>query len=259
MPGFVRVPKKLYAGDFSDVVIPSVGVNGYAAVWNNTNQRAEWTALGTAAALNTGTGTSNVVQYTAANEITASARVITPVVRVPTDTITSFKIQNAAGTSDVFWIDSTNKTVNAMNSMKLFAAASLGTTVTFSSNGGSATGFFELDLTGNMVFRQAQGSMYYDYYNTIIFRRVASSYGTRATLSNTAFDVTGNVTASDRIAVGTTTPTAFVDVAASTTTYAALRLRSGTAPTAPNDGDIWFDGTNLKMRVSGTTKTFTLV
>lgn len=40
---------------------------------------------------------------------------------------------------------------------------------------------------------------------------------------------------------------------------ASLRIRSGTAPTTPNDGDIWFDGTDIKMRIGGVTKTFTLV
>jgi hypothetical protein len=54
------------------------------------------------------------------------------------------------------------------------------------------------------------------------------------------------------------TPTALLDIGASTTARSALRLRSGTAPTAPNDGDIWFDGTNIKMRIGGVTKTFTL-
>lgn len=53
-------------------------------------------------------------------------------------------------------------------------------------------------------------------------------------------------------------PTAILDLAAATTLVASLRIRSGTAPSAPNDGDIWFDGTNIKMRVGGVTKTFTL-
>lgn len=56
----------------------------------------------------------------------------------------------------------------------------------------------------------------------------------------------------------------------STTTYAvtppaiagksSLRIlsSSGTAPTSPVDGDMWYDGTNVKFRVGGTTKTFTL-
>ena len=56
-----------------------------------------------------------------------------------------------------------------------------------------------------------------------------------------------------------TVATAQADLGASTTAAASLRIRSGVAPTAPNDGDIWFDGTNLKMRVAGVTKTFTLV
>jgi hypothetical protein len=55
------------------------------------------------------------------------------------------------------------------------------------------------------------------------------------------------------------TPTALLDIGASTTARSALRLRSGTAPTSPNDGDIFFDGTNLKMRIGGVTKTFTII
>ena len=54
-------------------------------------------------------------------------------------------------------------------------------------------------------------------------------------------------------------PTANVDIASSSTARASLRIRSGTAPTSPNDGDIWFDGTDIKMRIGGVTKTFTLV
>lgn len=59
-------------------------------------------------------------------------------------------------------------------------------------------------------------------------------------------------------AFGQTSATALVDLAGSSTTRAPLRLRSGTAPSSPNDGDIWFDGTDIKMRISGATKTFNL-
>lgn len=58
---------------------------------------------------------------------------------------------------------------------------------------------------------------------------------------------------------GQTTPTARVDASASTTAIASIRIRPGTAPTTPNDGDIWYDGTNLKMQIAGAVKTFTLV
>ena len=47
--------------------------------------------------------------------------------------------------------------------------------------------------------------------------------------------------------------------AASTTTQASLNIPAGTAPTSPSNGDIWFDGTNLKIRIGGATKTFTVV
>jgi hypothetical protein len=56
-----------------------------------------------------------------------------------------------------------------------------------------------------------------------------------------------------------TSGTALLDLDVSTTARASLRIRSGTAPTSPNDGDIWFDGTDIKMRIGGVTKTFTLI
>jgi hypothetical protein len=46
---------------------------------------------------------------------------------------------------------------------------------------------------------------------------------------------------------------------AATTAKASLRIPSGTAPTSPVNGDIWFDGTDIKMRIGGVTKTFTLL
>ncbi len=46
--------------------------------------------------------------------------------------------------------------------------------------------------------------------------------------------------------------------AAGTTTEAQINLASSTAPTSPNNGDIWFDGSALKIRISGATKTFTV-
>ena len=64
---------------------------------------------------------------------------------------------------------------------------------------------------------------------------------------------------SGNVGIANATPTAALDTPASTTARATMRIRSGVAPTTPNDGDIWFDGTNLKMRIGGVTKTFTLI
>lgn len=63
---------------------------------------------------------------------------------------------------------------------------------------------------------------------------------------------------SGRIGIGVTVPTGFIDIRASTTGTAHIRLRTGVAPTTPNDGDIWFDGTSLKIRIGGVTRTFTV-
>lgn len=54
---------------------------------------------------------------------------------------------------------------------------------------------------------------------------------------------------------------ALLHLGAAATGYASLNIKSsaGTAPSAPADGDIWYDGTNIKIRVGATTKTFTLV
>jgi hypothetical protein len=43
--------------------------------------------------------------------------------------------------------------------------------------------------------------------------------------------------------------------AASTTSAASLNIPSGTAPTSPSDGDMWYDGTHLYIRIGSTTTT----
>jgi hypothetical protein len=61
------------------------------------------------------------------------------------------------------------------------------------------------------------------------------------------------------LCIGVTSGGDFLNIAASTTAKAQINLAAGTAPTTPNNGDIWFDGTNLKMQIGGVTKTFTLL
>ena len=61
------------------------------------------------------------------------------------------------------------------------------------------------------------------------------------------------------VGIGTASPTAALHLPTSTTARASLNITSGTAPTSPNNGDIWFDGTDIKMQIGGVTKTFTLV
>jgi len=78
--------------------------------------------------------------------------------------------------------------------------------------------------------------------------------------------------ASGRVGVNTTSESTFtfdvngtarvsgkLSLTAGTTAASQINLASSTAPTSPVNGDIWFDGTDLKMRIGGVTKTFTLI
>ena len=79
-------------------------------------------------------------------------------------------------------------------------------------------------------------------------------YGNTATLSSSGFlwTVGGTTIASlnsTGLSVGNsaTTATAFADIGASTTSQASLRIRSGSAPTSPNNGDVWNDSTQKSL------------
>jgi hypothetical protein len=50
-----------------------------------------------------------------------------------------------------------------------------------------------------------------------------------------------------------------LSLSAGTTSNAQINLASSTAPTSPNNGDIWFDGSDLKIRVGGLTRTIVLL
>ncbi len=63
-----------------------------------------------------------------------------------------------------------------------------------------------------------------------------------------------NVLGSFRVG-DSTTPTAYLDVKASTTSRASIRIRVGVDPASLNDGDVWNDGTDLFFRKGGATYT----
>lgn len=49
-----------------------------------------------------------------------------------------------------------------------------------------------------------------------------------------------------------------VTTPASASGGAGFNIQAGSAPTSPNNGDMWQDGTNVKIRIGGVTKTFTI-
>ena len=68
---------------------------------------------------------------------------------------------------------------------------------------------------------------------------------------------TGMYASSGLIGFGISGPTAVLHLAPSSTAAANLRFdpTSPAGPSSPNDGDMWYDGTNLKFRQGGTTHT----
>lgn len=68
----------------------------------------------------------------------------------------------------------------------------------------------------------------------------------------------GGVIIKDSIAVTDTLGNTFLNIGASTTTKSHINLTAGVAPTSPVDGDVWYDGTALKIRIGTTTKTVTV-
>ena len=56
----------------------------------------------------------------------------------------------------------------------------------------------------------------------------------------------------NRVGIGNASPTAYLDIKASDSAAASLRINSGTAPATPNDGDMWYDGTHLYFHDSST-------
>ena len=85
---------------------------------------------------------------------------------------------------------------------------------------------------------------YYDGTNSYFFRVfAANNENVRVHSNGTSWLAGGNIGIGQSSGI-----TALLDLAASTTARASLRVRAGTAPTTPNDGDIWYaTGDRLKF------------
>jgi hypothetical protein len=123
----------------------------------------------------------------------------------------------------------------------------------------TSTAANELDLLDiNPTLTSVRGTVYG------VRSRLASSPTGGGTAWNLYIKSDAGTTAQNYIdgntGIGTTTVTAaFLTIAAGTTAKSQINFISSTAPSSPNNGDFWFDGTDVKIRVGGVTKTFTLV
>ena len=121
--------------------------------------------------------------------------------------------------------------------------------------------------TNNIVIgRTAGNSLSTGSYNIIIgYNSQVNSATTSYQMSlgnmiyGASLDGSDTTISTGGIGIAVKVPTSRCDFIGSSTSRASMRILSGTAPTSPNDGDIWYDGTDIKMRIAGATKAFVLV
>lgn len=90
-----------------------------------------------------------------------------------------------------------------------------GAGIQFSSAGGVKNGLFQLDSGGNMVFRQSQSDMYFDYYNRLFFR------------SNSGASIQAVLTNDGNVGIGEPYPNKNLVIKGTTNAYVALRSAAG--------------------------------
>lgn len=90
-----------------------------------------------------------------------------------------------------------------------------GAGIQFSSAGGVKNGLFQLDSGGNMVFRQSQASMYFDYYDKLFFS------------SNSGASIQAVLTNDGNLGIGEPYPNKNLVIKGTTNAYVALRSAAG--------------------------------
>lgn len=207
--------------------------------------------------------------YDGSGIATLSTALVVSEHRPPSNSSLAWKVANAEGTLNFLAIDTINKRV-AINSSPAHASLlvtrqDFGSGIRIESNG-YTTNAIEGTISGSVRF-----SISYDgRFNTSIGSKAAPAYsffgdsdtglyapGSDQLALSAGGDPNVWVTTSG-VALGhhaVISPTAKCDVAGSTTSHASLRLRDGVDPISPNDGDIWQDGTDVKVRVGGITYT----
>jgi len=148
-----------------------------------------------------------------------------------------------------------------------FGNENLSTTGTFSSGAATVIGGITLSTTGRRIIAENDGQELFFAGGDATNKggNLTLYSGSHATLAN---DIRFRASATtvyyyDHSATSHTfTGTLGVSggktsLAASTTARATLNIPSGTAPTSPTNGDIWSDGSDLLVRLGGTTYTLT--
>lgn len=122
-------------------------------------------------------------------------------------------------------------------------------TLTFTGLGAAIISRTSSSATARFQIQNSSGVAIADWYSTPADNGQHFNNAASGGTPYTAFEIAGTAvlySTANGASIGTAAAsTAILDLAASTTTRASLRIRSGVAPTTPNAGDIWFDGTHF--------------
>lgn len=194
-----------------------------------TNYLPKWVAPGTSLS-----STSNVYDDGGRVGIrtsspTAALNIFSPIDTAGIKLNYAYKIGNSVSAISVLNQDAletfalgANRTANeGILTLRSPSVQGSGTGINFSSNNGATarTGLFQLDNSGNMIFRQSQSSMFYDYFDNVYFRD--NTFTTRMQLYNQYLNVGTTFSNAARMVVkgpGSTSSTATISAINSAST-----------------------------------------
>lgn len=120
-------------------------------------------------------------------------------------------------------------------------------------NGGSNIGLIVGDADGTNNIINIGGGTATVAAATMVKTFIGTTIFASSVIPQTWTDING-------MSVGTAAaPSAILDTGGSTTTRSGFRIRSGTAPASPNDGDIWYDGVKLNASEGGATVSLPII
>lgn len=159
--------------------------------------------------------------------------------------------------------------ITALGAVDLTSTQTIGGSKTFSTDVTLTTGSVRVDNGRGLYIKDNGGTYRLAFYqdsanNFQVLNGAASGtvYFGNANPSNTGGGIIGQLAGANSFIFNTTgvsiltgsSPSAVLDLLGATTAKASLRVRSGVAPSSPNDGDIWQDGTHLYSRTNAATR-----
>lgn len=202
-------------------------------------------------------GDDGLTYNASTDRLTVTGGLVAPSMRPASDSTTAFKITNAAGAT-IMLVDSTNKRVgfggdfptyglggieDAIVTVKAPALTHNGNTIAYLAAFNRVNSDIAAWFLGSEGASAPYGAVLITNNGNL---KIGSDYsGTFTTHLFMGGQISSSLYGRFGVGVNNTSPTALFDLAASTATRASLRIRAGTAPSSPNAGEIYFNGTNF--------------